>query len=83
MVTAPAARAVRAARAASAWRRFRAHPTPRFAMTASDAMVMLDDASESTGFDRHYVFHTPHGRRACWRAHGRGGTSTSAARCSS
>jgi hypothetical protein len=27
-------------------------------MTASDAMVMLDDASESTGFDRHYVFHT-------------------------
>ena len=50
--------AVGAVRAARAWRRLRAHPAPRFSLAAIDLKLMLGDASATTAFDRHYVFHT-------------------------
>jgi len=41
-----------------------AGPAHRFPFSARDALPRLGDASETTGFDRHYVFHTAWAARA-------------------
>ncbi len=40
------------------YRKLRGHPAPRFAMDWKDRWLHLRDATATTGFDRHYVFHT-------------------------
>lgn len=40
------------------FREFKGHSVPRFSMTWKDRLLYLRDATATTGFDRHYVFHT-------------------------
>ena len=37
---------------------FKTHNLPRFAISWNDRWLQLRDATSTTGFDRHYVFHT-------------------------
>lgn len=45
-------------KAPAQYRQLKRSPNPRFALSASDLMLCLGDATSLTGFDPHYVFHT-------------------------
>lgn len=47
-----------AIKAAHQYKHLKAHPNQRFALNWNDRWLHLRDATSTTGFDRHYVFHT-------------------------